>query len=211
MGVRLLAVRVTAADGVTAEAWLKRGASQPDKQVEPAMLGNRSGSRAFSGATGQTYAFAVAARGWMYTIQKTDFGGDQELEGILATLRVLDDATVGRAPIATPTPRSFESLVATLADAFARKDPTAIADAMIPCIGYSGQDMRSRTAYVTTIEAEFAAGASVQVSRSIENDPFFGPFIRTTYSTPGKPALRHDLLVREDGGRWSVVAVAIRR
>jgi hypothetical protein len=210
-GVRLVAVSVTAADGVTAEVWLEQGSSQPDKQVEPAMLGNRSGARAFSATTGQTYAFAVAARGWMYAIQRTDARSDQELEGILTAFRVLDDAAVGRAPTATPTPRSFESLVDALADAYARKDPIAIAETMIPCVGFNGQDMRSRTAYVTTIEAEFAAGASVQVSRSIENDPFFGPFVRSTFSTPGKPAQRHDLLVREAGGRWSVVAVLIRR
>ena len=129
---------------------------------------------------------------------------------MLTTFRVLDDPTIGRGPIATPTPRSIESLIDLLANGFARKDPTAIAEAMTPCVGYGGQDMRSRTAYVTTIEAEFAAGASVQVSRPIESDPYFGPFIRSTFSTPGKPTRRVDFLVREDAGRWSVVAVLTR-
>jgi hypothetical protein len=217
-GVRLVIVSVTTAEGLTAEAWLQRNASQPGAQIEPATVGDRSGARSFLGATGHTYAFAVAARGRIYAIMRTVLEPapsvgteDQELEGMLTTFRVLDDATVGRGPTPTPTARSFQSLVDALADAFARKDPTAIAAVMTPCIGYNGQDTRSRAAYVTTIESEFAAGASVQVSRQMESDPFFGPFVRTTYSTPGKPTQRVDLLVREDAGRWSVVAVAIRR
>ncbi|MDQ2912404.1 MAG: hypothetical protein M3T56_04020 [Chloroflexota bacterium] len=217
-GVRLIIVSVTTAEGVTAEAWLKRNASQPGAQIEPATLGDRSGARSFLGATGHTYAFAVAARGRIYAIQRTvlepaaNFGIEgQELEGMLTSFRVLDDATVDRGPIATPTPRSIESLVDALADAFARKDPIAIADTMTPCVGLDGQDMRSRTAYVTTIEAEFAAGASVQVSKPIESDPLFGRVIRSTFSTPGKPTRRVDFLFREDSGRWSVVGVLNRR
>lgn len=217
-GVRLVVVSVTAAEGLTAEAWLKRNASQPGAQIEPATLGDRSGARHFLGATGRTYAFAVAARGRIYAIQRTVLEPapssgieDQELEGMLSTFRVLEDATVGRAPIATPTPRSIESLVDALADAFARKDPIAIADTMTPCVGLDGQDMRSRTAYVTMIEAEFATGASVQVSKPIESDPLFGRVIRSTFSTPGKPTRRVDFLFREDAGRWSVVGVLNRR
>ena len=217
-GMRVVVVSVEAAEGVTAEAWLKRNASRPGAQIEPATLGGRSAARSFLGATGHTYAFAVAARDRIYAIERTvlepnaSFGiEDQELEGMLTTFRVLEDATLGRAPIATPTPRSIESLVDALADAFARKDPIAIADTMTPCVGLDGHDMRSRTAYVTTIEAEFATGASVQVSKPIESDPLFGRVIRSTFSTPGKPTRRVDFLFREDAGRWSVVGILNRR
>lgn len=185
-GARLISVRVVEADGLTPAAWLERDASQPDTRFEPAVLGGRTGARGYIGATGATYAFAFTARGWIYAIEQVYFGfRDDELERTIATLRVLDDATVGRAAGPTPTPRSVESLVDLIAQGFARRDVSAIAESMAPCVGVGAvpgdPDMRSRTAYVTALGAEFAAGTSVAVqSRPIEDDPNFGRFVRST-------------------------------
>jgi hypothetical protein len=215
-GVRTVDVRVTPSDGLTPAAWLERNASQPDIRFEPATLRGRTGARGFIGATGATYAFAFAARGWMYIIEMPYFGRvDQELEAILATLRILDDATVGRVPAATPTPRTIEAVVDLVADGFARKDVTAIAEAMAPCIIVGAipghPDIRSRAAYLTPLAVEFGTGTSIQVRpRPIESEPGFGNFVRSTRSSPGEPDQRIDLMLGANGDRWSVVGVLIR-
>lgn len=215
-GVRLISVRVVESDGLTPLAWLERDASQPDTRFEPAVLGGRTGARGYLGATGDTYAFALAARGWIYAIELAYFGfKDQELERTIATLQILDEATVGRGPKAAPVPRSIESLVDSIAAGFTRRDATQILEWLAPCVTVGAvpgdPDMRSRTAYVTELTAEFAAGTSVQVhSRPIENDPNFGPFVRSTWSKPGEPDRRVDLMLRAEGDRWSVAAVLIR-
>jgi hypothetical protein len=215
-GVRMVQVRVTESGGLTPLAWLERNASQPDTRFETTTLNERAGARGFIGATGSTYAFAFAGRGWIYAIERPNFGfEDQELERVLATLRILDDATVGRGPVATPVPRTIESLADSIADAFTKKDVAAIGATMAPCITVGAvpgdPDLRSRTAYVTTLAADFAAGTSVRVqSRPIETDPYFGRFVRSTFSKPGEPDQRIDLMLRADGDRWSVGAVLIR-
>jgi hypothetical protein len=201
--------------GLTPLAWLQKTA-QPDARVEAVTVGQRAGARGLIGATGETYATAFAARGWIYGIERTYFGApDQEAEGILATLRILDDATLGRASVATPAPRSIESLVDALANAFAKKDIPAIAEAMTPCISAGAvpgdPSLLSRTAYLNSLAAEFAAGRSVQVqSRPIESDPNYGRFVRSTWSKPGEPDMRVDLLLRAQGDRWSLAAVLFR-
>ena len=215
-GVRLIAVRVSDAAGLTPLTWLQQSSSQPDTRFEPATLNGQSATRGFIGASGATYTFAVAARGWIYAIDWPYFGGpDPELEGIIGTLRILDDATLGRGPIATPVPRTIESLVDALADAFGRKDFAAITGLMAPCVTVGAVPgdpvLRSRVAYVTTLASDFAAGTSVQVrARPIENDANFGRFVRSTFTRPGEPDHRVDFLLRADGDRWSVAAVLIR-
>jgi hypothetical protein len=216
-GVRLLQVRVVAADGLTPLAWLERNASQdPDTRFEAATLNGRDGARRFNRATGVTHEFAFASRGWIYAVEWSYFGtADQELERMLTTVRILDEATVGRGPIATPVPRSIESLADSLADAFTKRDVAAITATMLPCITVGAvpgdPDMRSRTAYVTTAAVDFAAGASVRVqARPIETDPYIGRFVRSTWSKPGQPDQRVDLVLRADGDRWSIGAVLIR-
>jgi hypothetical protein len=175
-----------------------------------------AGARGSIGTTGHTYAFAVAARGWIYAIERPYFGTeDQELERTLATLRLLDDATVGRGPIATPVPRSIESLADAIADGFMKQDVAAITATMAPCltVGAVPGDpaMRSRASYATSLAADFRAGASVRVqSRPIENDPYFGRFVRSTWSRSGEPDQRVDFLLHADRDRWSVVVVLIR-
>lgn len=215
-GVRLIAVRVFDAASLTPLTWLQQSSSQPDTRFEPATLNGQSAARGFIGASGATYTFAVAARGWIYAIDWPYFGGpDPELEGIIGTLRILDDATLGRGPIATPVPRTIESLVDALADAFGRKDLAAITGLMAPCVTVGAVPgdpvLRSRVAYVTTLASDFAAGTSVQVrARPIENDTTFGRFVRSTFTRPGEPDQRVDFLLRADGDRWSVAAVLIR-
>jgi hypothetical protein len=215
-GVRLIQVRVVASDGLTPLAWLERNASDPDARFEPTTLNERAGARGYLASSKETYGFALAARGWIYAIDRAYFGtADQELERTLSTLRILDDATVGRVATATPVPRTVESLADALADGFRRKDVTALADLLAPCVTVGAVPgdpvMRSRAAYLAGLAAEFAAGASVQVqSRPIENDPNFGRFVRSTWSKPGEPDRRVDLLLRANGDRWSVVAILIR-
>jgi hypothetical protein len=215
-GVRLIQVRVMASDGLTPQAWLERNASQPDARFEPFTLNERAGARGYLGATGHAYAFAVAARGWIYAIEMSYFGSeDQELERTLSTLRILDDATVGRGPAATPVPRSIESLVDAITDGFTKEDVTALAGLLAPCVTVGAVPgdpvMRSRTSYLTELAAEFSAGTSVRVqSRPIENDPNVGRFVRSTWSKPGEPDRRVDLRLRADGDRWSVTAILTR-
>jgi hypothetical protein len=215
-GVRMVIVHVAADRGLTPQAWLETNARQPDARIEPATLGERTGARAFIAPTGDPYAYALAARGWIYGIERPFFGSpDQELERILATLRILDDATVGRGPVATPTPRTIESVVDSIADGFAKKDLAAIAETMTPCITSGGIPgdavMLSRTNYLKTLAAELAAGATVQVRpRPIESDPNFGRLVRSTWSKPGAAQQAVDLTLRADGDRWSVVGVFFR-
>ena len=215
-GSRFARVRVADAAGLTPSAWLERNTSEPDGKFEPVTVGGRSGTRGFIGASGATYAVAFAERGWIYAIERTYYGSaDPELEGILTTLRILGDATVGRSPIATPTPRTIESVVDALADGFARKDVAAIADTMTPCVTVGAvpgdPDMRNRAAYTIPLQAEFAAGTSVRVqARPIENDQYAGRFVTSTWSKPGEPDKRVDFLLRAQGDRWSVVAVRPR-
>ena len=215
-GARLVFVQVTDAGGLTPQTWLEKHLSQPDARFEAATLNERAGARAVVATTGHTYAFAFAARGWMYAIEGSYYGPDDpELDQIIATLRILEDATVGRAPRATPAPRTIESLADAVADAFTKKDVAAITATMAPCVTVGAvpgdPDMRSRAAYATTVAADFAAGTSVRVQpRPIENDPYFGRFLRTTWSRPGAPDHRVDLLLSADGDRWSVTTVLIR-
>jgi hypothetical protein len=217
VGVRLLQMRVIESGGLTPQAWLERNASQPDARFEPATVNDRPGARAFIGVVGHTYGYAIAARGWIYAFEMTYFGSqDEELERVLTTVRILGDATVGRGgPSATPVPRTIESLADAIADGFTRKDLAAINGAMAPCVTVGAvpgdPDMRSGTAFVTTLAADFAAGTSVRVQpRPIESDPYFGQFLRSTWSKPGEPDQRVDLILRADRDRWSVGAVLIR-
>ena len=214
-GARMLQVRVVDAAGLTPATWLEKNASQPDVHVEPVTLGDKPGARGFIGATGATYGVAVAARGWIYAIEMPYFGmRDPELEPLLVTLRTLSDATVGRAPTATPTARTIESVADAIADGFTRKDPNAITGTMNPCITVGGIPgdavMRSRTGYVSFVAHEFAAGTSVQVqSRPIESDAN-GRFVRSTWSKAGEMDQRVDLYFRAEGDRWSLAAIFTR-
>lgn len=215
-GVRMAIVQVTADRGLTPVAWLQANASQPDTRSEAVVLGGRTGARRYQAGTGDTYAYALATRGWIYQIELAYFGAkDAELEGIIATLRLLDDATVGRNPVATPTPRSVESVVDSIANGFAKKDVAAIADSMTPCItsgGIPGDAVQlSRAAYLKSIAAEFAAGTAVRVrSTPIDSDPSLGRFVQSTWSKPGAADQRVDLVLRAQGDRWSVTAAFVR-
>jgi hypothetical protein len=215
-GVRMVLIQVTEDRGLTPMAWLQANASQPDVRIEPATVGERTGARGYLGGTGDTYAYAFAARGWIYWIEAPFFGSpDQELERILATIRILDVATVGRGPVATPTPRTIESVVDSIADGFAKKDLATIAETMNPCITSGGipgdAALLSRTAYLKSLATEFAAGTTVQVrSRPIESDPNFGRLVSATWSKPGAADQRVDLVLRADGERWSVGAIFFR-
>jgi hypothetical protein len=215
-GARLVGVRVFDAAGLTPLAWLEREPSQSDTHFEPVTLNGRSGARGFIGSSGATYTFALAARGWIYAIEWPYSGGPEaELEAMISTLRILDDATVGRGSVATPVPRSIESVADALADAFTRKDPAAIAGLLAPCVtvgGVPGDSLqRSSASYLTALGAEFAAGTAVRVQpRPIENDPYMGRFVRSTWSKTGESDQRVDLVLRADRDRWSVIAVLTR-
>lgn len=215
-GARMVIVQVRDAQGLTPLAWLQQSASQPDVRVEPVTLGDRPGARASVGAPAVTYALAFAARGWIYGIERPYFGAeDEELRGIIATLQILSDATLGRGATATPIPRSIEGLVDATADAFAKRDLNAIAELMTPCVTVGAvpgdATLLSRSGYLTSLAAEFSAGTSVRVqSRPIENDPNFGRFVRSTWSKAGEPDRRVDLRLRSQGDRWSLSAVLFR-
>jgi hypothetical protein len=202
-------------EGLTPLLWLERNEVQPDVRFEAVTLGGNAGARGVLSATGEVIATGFAARGSIYAISRPYFGvAEPEMERMVVTLRVLDNPTVGRGPTASPTPRTIESVVDALADGFAKKDLTAITETMRPCVTVGAvpgdPDMRSRAAVVTGLRAEYAAGTSVQVqSRPIENDPYKGRFVRSTWSRPGQPDELVDILLGAHGDRWSVVAIRI--
>jgi hypothetical protein len=214
-GTRFVMVRVVDAQGLTPMAYLERSASQPDVRVEDVSLA-RSAARAVIASTGATYAYAVTARDWMYHVERPYFGTeDPELESIIATLRILDDATILRTAPTTPTARSIESLADALADALAKKDVSAVAATMEECLTVAAVPgdggTVSRSAYLKDLAAQFAGGATVQVrARPIGSDPNFGRFLTSTWSRSGQPDQRADFLFKAKGERWSVAAVLYR-
>jgi hypothetical protein len=215
LGARLIFVHVSEAQGLTPLAWLQQRAHPPDVRIEPVTVGQRAGARQIS-PTGDTTVLVFLARGWIYAIERTDFGGaDEELARVLPTLQVLTDATVARTPLATQVPRSPEVVVDALADAFARKDLSAIADAIGPCItvGAIPGDAASisRTRYMNLLATELNAGTTVRVqTRPIESDPNFGRIVRSTWSKSGQPDQRQDFVLSAKGDRWSVSAAFVR-
>ena len=214
-GTRLFFVHVSDAQGLTPLVWLQQRAHPPDVRIEPVTVGGRAGARQAT-STGDTTVLVFLARGWIYAIERTDFGSpDEELARVLPTLQILSDATVARSPLATPVPRSPEVVVDALAEAFARKDLNAIADAIGPCItvGAIPGDAASisRTRYMNTLATILNAGTTVRVqTRPIESDPNFGRIVRSTWSTPGQPDQRQDFVLSAKGDRWSISAVFVR-
>ena len=214
-GTRLIFVHVSDAQGLTPLAWLQQRAHPPDARIEPITVGGRAGARQ-ANSTGDTTVLVFLARGWIYAIERTDFGSaDEELARVLPTLQVLSEATVARTALATPVPRAPEVVVDALADAFARKDLSAIADAIGPCItvGAIPGDAASisRTRYLNALATILNAGTTVRVqTRPIENDPSFGRIVRSTWSTPGQPDQRQDLVLSAKGDRWSMSAAFVR-
>jgi hypothetical protein len=215
IGVRLIFVHVSDAQGLTPLAWLQQRAHPPDVRIEPVTIGERAGARQAT-STGDTTVLVFLARGWIYAIERTDFGQpDEELARVLPTLQVLSDATVTRTPLATPVPRTPEVVVDALADAFARKDLNAIADTIGPCITVGGipgdAASISRTRYMNSLATILNEGATVRVqTRPIESDPNFGRFVRSTWSKSGQPDQRQDFVLRANGDRWSISAAFVR-
>ena len=214
-GTRLVGVRVNQSQGLAATTYLERDASQPDVRVEPVTLNGRTGARAFIATTGVTYAFAVAARGWMYEVERPYFGSeDEQLLRIMSTLRILDDAT-GRPAAASSAPRTVEALADAIADAFARRDLSAIAETMEPCVTVGAVpgdgSTQSRAAYLKHLASQFAAGTSIQVrARPIDDDPAFGRVVRSTWSRSGQADQRVDFVLRARGERWSISSILYR-
>ena len=214
-GTRLIFVHVSEAQGLTPLQWLQQRPHSPDARIEPITVGERAGARQAT-STGDTTVLAFVARGWMYAIERTDFGNpDEELGRVLPTLQILSDATVGRIPAASPVPRSPEAVVDALADAFARKDLNAIADTIGPCITVGGipgdAASISRTKYMNSLATLLNSGTTVRVqTRPIETDPSFGRMVRSTWSTPGQPDHRQDFALSAKGDRWSVSAAFVR-
>jgi len=211
-GTRLIFVHVSDAQGLTPLAWLQQRAHSPDARIEPVTIRERAGARQAT-SMGDTTVLAFLARGWIYAIERTDFGtDDEELRRVLPTLQTLSDATVARTPLATPVPRSPEAVVDALADAFARKDLNAIAETLGPCVtvgAIPGDAVSvSRTKYLNTLATDLNAGTTVRVqTRPIETDPNFGRIVRSSWSKAGQPDQRHDFVFSAKGDRWSVSAV----
>jgi hypothetical protein len=217
MGSRIVSVSVVADEGLTPSSWLERYMlTQPDVRVERTSIDGQSGARLVLVTTGEPLAQAFAGRGWMYVISRPYFGMDDPVpRRILPTFRMLNDATLGRATAPTRVPRSIESVVDAVADGFARKDVVAITGGFTPCVtvgAIPGDAVQQTVAhYRASLAVEFAAGTTVRVqARPIESDPTFGRFVRMTWSKPGAPDQRVDLLLRAEGDRWSVAAVFSR-
>lgn len=218
MGLRAVSVRVEQSEGRTPLAWLQAGrvTGQGPLRYEETSLDGRPGARAVE-VSGDTIALVLAARGWIYAIEKggpvLDQATEMQMSQILPTLHILDDATVGRgAP--TPIPRGAELVAAGLADGFARKDIGMLTQYMAPCmtIGAIPGDavLRSRSSYANALAAELQSGVNVRAQPQVESDPAYGRFVRATWSRSGQPDQRVDLVLRVEGERWSWSATLTR-
>jgi hypothetical protein len=213
LGLRAVSVRVEDAQGRAPLAWLESGkvVGQEPLRYEAASVDGKPGARAVFASSGETIALVVGSRGWIYAIEKggpvLDAETETQMSRILPTLRLLEDATLGRA---TPTaaPRSAQSVAAGIADGFTRMDVAALSEYMAPCVtvgAIPGDAVsRSRAGYAKELQTQLQSGVTVRVqAQPIETDQYLGSLVRSTWSRPGQPEQRVDLVLRADGERWS--------
>lgn len=216
-----VAVRVQSAQGRAPQDWLPTVfAGGPGARIETVTVDGRPGARLAVIATGETLAWAVAGRGWLYGIghegPPATGGTAQDAAVILGSLRILEQAALLDPARPTPEPRSAEQVADVLAAAFAAKDPSALMNVMEPCIGTAmenaGPVAVSRSRYAEQLRQMFLGGLAVTVqARPIETDAY-ATFVRSQWSEPGQADRRIDLvLTRQDGDRWGWSLALVRR
>lgn len=197
------------ADRLTAEAFASspRMGSTQGQRLEPARLGGRDGVRVINGSL-QTETTLVAVDDLMYLVGFTATAGDP----LVGAMRGIVDsfAFVPRtASVSTARPaRSAESVADGLAEGFARKDVAVLSslmgDCMISGAEQAGFGSHSPERFAQIMRDAFAAGLTVAVRpRPIESAPGYGAgasfSIATTWTDPGRPPARVDLIIGSDG------------
>jgi hypothetical protein len=195
---------------LTADAWAnspRMGATQ-GQRLEPARLDGRDGVRVVNGAL-QTETTIVAVDDLMYMVGFTASPGDpleSAMRAIVGSFAFMPRAVV--TPPAGRPSRSAEAVADGLADGFARKDVAALASLMGDCMinGAEGGGFGSMSPerFAQLLRDVFAAGTTVVVRpRPIESAPGYGPgassTIATTWTDPGKPPAREDLIIGTEG------------
>lgn len=195
---------------LTADAWSTspRMGSTQGQRLEPARLDGREGVRVVNGAL-QTETTIVAVDDVMNMVGFTASPSDPligAMRGIVDSFAFVPRAVVSTAP-ARPV-RSVEAVADGLADGFARKDVALLASLMGECMinGVEGGGFGSMSPerFAQLLRDVFAAGTTVVVRpRPIESAPGYGPgasfSIATTWTDPGKPPAREDLIIASDG------------
>jgi hypothetical protein len=195
---------------LTADAWATspRMGATSGQRIEPARLDGREGVRAINGAL-QTETTLVAVDDVMYLVGFTAYPGDPRETAMRAI--VASFAFAPRAAVSTPPVRLARSAPAVadgLADGFARKDVATLAGLMGDCMinGAEGGGFGSMSPerFAQLLRDVFAAGTTVVVRpRPIESAPGYGAgassTIATTWTDPGRPPAREDLIIGTEG------------
>lgn len=194
---------------LTADAWARSPRLAPAQSIEPATLDGRAGVRRLS-QFGTETTF-VAFDDLMYSVELTAQTASDPKVGALRAI-VASFAFVPR--VVTPSatarpPRSAEAVADGLADAFARKDATALASLMGDCVisgaEQSGASSSSPERFTQVMRDSFAAGSTYVVRpRPIETATGFGTSasgvsVATTWTEPGRAPARVDLIIAADG------------
>lgn len=200
---------------LTADAFANspRMGSTQGQRLEPARLDGRDGVRVVNGAL-QTETTVVAVDDLMYLVGFIATPDDPligAMRGIVASF-----AFVPRTAVSTATARpsrSAEAVADGLADGFARRDVAVLASLMGDCMISGGEGggfgSFSPERFARLLRDLFAAGTTVVVRpRPIEPAPGYGAgasvSVATTWTDPGRPAAREDLIIGSDGafGYW---------
>jgi hypothetical protein len=194
---------------LTADAWARSPRMAPTPStIEPATLDGRPGVRTMGFGTETTL---VAVDDLMYLVElSVESATDPKLGAMRAI--VASFAFVSR--VVTPSatarpPRSAEAVADGLADAFARKDATALASLMGDCVisgaEQGGASSSSPERFTQVMRESFTGGSTYVVRpRPIEAATGFGTSasgvsVATTWTQPGRAPARVDLIIAADG------------
>jgi hypothetical protein len=204
----ILSVRIERnTDKLTADAWARSRTYQA-QSIEPVTLDGRAAVRAVAGFGPETTF--VAIDDLMYVVEMT---ADSPADPKLAAMRAIAASVAFVPRVVTPSvvarpPRSAEAVADGLADAFARKDATALASFMGDCIisgaENAGGGSHSPEHFTRIMRDAFVAGSTVVVrTRPVESAPYFGAgtsvSVATTWTDPGRAPARVDLIIAADG------------
>jgi hypothetical protein len=195
---------------LTADAWARSPRMAPTaSSIEPATLDGRPGVRTLDGFGTETTF--VAVDDLMYSVELTMESASDPRLGPMRAM-VASFAFVAR--VVTPSatvrpPRSAEAVADGLADAFARKDATALANFMGECMisgaEQAGAGSSSPERFTQVMRESFTAGSTYVVRpRPIEPATGFGTIasgvsVASTWTEPGRAPARVDLIIAADG------------
>jgi hypothetical protein len=193
---------------LTADAWARSPRMAPAQSIEPATLNGRAGVRTLDGFGTETTFVAVDDLMYAVALEAAS-ASDPKVGAMRAIVASFAFVPVGGGPSApSGPPRSAEAVADGLADAFARKDATALASLMGDCVisgaEQGGASSSSPERFTQVMRDAFAAGSTYVVRpRPIESATGFGTSasgvsVATTWTQPGRAPARVDLVIAAD-------------